>query len=87
MPIALRPETERRIEDRMKDGSYSSPDDVVQAALQLLEQRERRRQADLEDVRQKIAVGIEQLDRGDGLDGEQAFAELLAELGEPEEGG
>ena len=87
MAIALRPETEQRIEDRVKDGSYRSPDEVVQAALQLLEQRERRRQADLEGVRRKIAIGIEQLDRGEGFDGERTFAELLADLDEPDEGG
>jgi antitoxin ParD1/3/4 len=80
MSIALRPDTERQIEDQMKSGGYSSPDDVVHAALKALDDDRRSRTTDIEDLRRQIAVGLEQLDRGEGVDGEQAFDELLGEL-------
>ena len=80
MSIALRPETERQIEDQMKSGGYSSPDDVVHAALKALEDDRRGRLTEIEELRQQIAIGLEQLDRGEGVDGEQAFDELLGEL-------
>ena len=83
MSITLRPDTERRIEDRLKAGRYSTADDVVQDGLKLLEQRERERQQASDEVRRRIAVGIDQLDRGEGLDGDRVFKELLAELERP----
>lgn len=80
MSIALRPETEKQIQDHMKSGAYPSPDDVVRAALELLEQEKRELNADLDDLRHQIAIGVAQLDRGEGVDGERAFDDLLAEL-------
>jgi hypothetical protein len=43
---------------------------------------ERNRSVDLDQVRRKIAVGLEQLERGEELDGDQVFEELLAGLDE-----
>ena len=80
MAIRLNSETQKRIEHRLRDGVYQSPDDVVQAALTLLERRDRKKGEDLVRVREKIAAGIEQLDRGEGLDGEKVFEELVFEL-------
>lgn len=81
MSITLQPETEQKIEERMKDGRFASPDEVVKAALELLDEQQRR-EADLDGVRRKIALGVEQLDRGEGMDGEAVFEQLLAEIGE-----
>jgi hypothetical protein len=41
------------------------------------------RQADLEGVRQKIAVGLDQARRGELFDGESVFQEILETLGRP----
>jgi hypothetical protein len=35
-------------------------------------------------IRQVIAIGIEQLDNGEGLDGDKVFEELLGELAQEE---
>ncbi|HEX4792383.1 MAG TPA: type II toxin-antitoxin system ParD family antitoxin [Humisphaera sp.] len=82
MPVDLQPDTLRRIEDRVGAGHYGSADAVVRAGLDLLEQRERQRQSDIQAVRQKIDLGIREFERGEGFDGEQAFEELLASLNE-----
>ena len=80
MGMTLRPETEKRIRDRMQAGGYASPDEVVQEGLRLLDDRDRMKRADLDEVRRRIATGLEQLDRGEGIDGEKVFEELLTDL-------
>ena len=80
MSMTLRPDTEQRIAEQMRAGRYSSADDVVLDALHLLEQRSRDRKQDADLMRQKITVGLEQLERGEGLDGDKVFAELLEDL-------
>ena len=72
MPISLKPETVKRSEQRMKDGRYSSADEVVEAGLQLLEQRDL--DADLKRAAEGIAEGLEQARRGELLDGDEALA-------------
>jgi len=44
---------------------------------------DREQQEKLAALRRDIAVGIDQLDRGEGLDGERVFAELLDENRQP----
>lgn len=80
MSINLQPKTERRIQDKMTLGRYRSPDDVVHEGLRLLEERDREVQQAMSGVREKIAAGLAELDRGDTVDGEAAFEQLLAEL-------
>ena len=86
MSITLRPETERQIEDRMKAGRYPSPDDVVKAGLRLLEEREREHQEALSEVRDQIAVGLGQLKRGEGIDADPVFEEMLGDLERDDKG-
>ena len=80
MNIALTNRTQRRIERQLTSGRYHSADEVVQNALELLE----RHQHDVQGIREKIASGAAELDRGEGIDGEEAFRNLLADL---EDGG
>ena len=54
----------------IRSGHYVSEFEVVTEALRLL----KRREALADDIR----LGIEQLDRGESVDGEQVFAELRA---------
>ena len=82
MSIDVQPQTRKRIEDRIEAGQFRSADEVVRAALDLLEERDRERQQDLQRVRDKIAVGLEQIERGETYDGEEVFEELLADLEE-----
>lgn len=61
------------INDKIKQGRYSSTSEAVRAGLRLLEQQETK----LELIRKKLAVGTLQLDQGQGLDGEQFMKELI----------
>lgn len=59
---------EERFQARLRDGTYSSADELLDDALRLLEQREAFRQA--------VAHGLAQADRGELRGGEKVFAEL-----------
>ena len=52
---------------------------LQEEGLKLLEDRERAHHRDVEAVRRKIALGIEQLERGEGIDGDQVFDEVLGQ--------
>jgi antitoxin ParD1/3/4 len=81
MNVSLTPELEAFVSARVASGRYQSASEVVRAGLRLLEADEREREAALAEVRQKIAVGLEQARRGELLDGEAVFDELNKEHG------
>jgi len=76
MNVSLRGELEQFIDERVKSGRYSSADEVVEEALWLLRERDRTQSERLAELKAKIREGIEELDRGEGIDGEEFFAEL-----------
>ena len=76
MNITLTPELEQFIHEKVQSGRYPSANEVVQAALRLLEEQEKLRQEKLAELQAKIDEGIASLERGEGIDGEIFFAEL-----------
>ncbi len=61
-------------------GRYQSTSEVVREALRLLQDRQRRREAELGRARALIQEGADQLDRGEVVEGETFFSEWDAEL-------
>ena len=86
MNIHLTPELEKLVQEKVDSRQYDSVGEVVVHALRLLEEhghiQERRRQ----EIRRKIAEGLESLDRGEGVAGQEVFARLEAELDDLERG-
>lgn len=88
MNISLSKELEQLIQDKVKSGRYLSASEVVGEALRLLDERDslrdssasRDQKARLAELKAKIREGIEELDRGEGIDGEEAFAELEEDI-------
>lgn len=68
MDIILKPEQEQLIQAKVNSGKYITVDEVIAEALQLLDERDKHYQKWVEDTRQKVAVGLEQLDRGEGIE-------------------
>jgi antitoxin ParD1/3/4 len=68
MSITLKPEQEQLIQAKVKTGKYNNVDEVITEALQLLEERDKHYQKWIEETRQKVAVGLAELDRGEGIE-------------------
>ena len=60
MVIQLTPEAEARIRELVRRGRYDGPEAVVDEALTVLEERDR-----YEQLKAAIAVGMDQLERGE----------------------
>jgi antitoxin ParD1/3/4 len=75
--ISLTPEWEQFINARIASGRYQSASEVVREGLRLLDEREEDRQTALQELRQCVAVGLEEAKRGELLDGEQVMADLM----------
>ncbi|MCC5621674.1 type II toxin-antitoxin system ParD family antitoxin [Nostoc sp. CHAB 5715] len=80
MNISLTPELEQLVKDKVSSGKYHSVSEVMGEALRLLEERDRIRDQRLAELKAKIQVGIEELERGEGIDGEEVFAELEEDI-------
>ncbi len=79
MAISLNPETERLIEERMKQTGLSTPDELVQLALQTLDQEQGEDFEDLDPQTQAaIEEGLAQAARGEGRPWEEVREELRA---------
>ncbi len=76
MNITLKPELEQFVQAQLAAGTYSTIDELVSEALSLLIKREQQ----LNELRQKIAVGTEQIRNGQVADGEVVFSRLQAKL-------
>lgn len=62
MTVDLPPQIEALLRQKLEAGPYRTVDEVIQEALQALDERER-----LQALRAKLQVGVDQLDRGEGI--------------------
>jgi antitoxin ParD1/3/4 len=79
MNIILNPKLENLIQQQINSGKYSSIDNVLEEALTLLEKRNEYEQW-IEEIGHKIDIADEQLDRGEGIDGETAINQIREQL-------
>jgi len=76
MNVSLTPELEKLVASKVQSGRYQSASEVIREGLRLLEDQDRLRAAQLDEVRRKIQTGLDELDRGEGVPGDQVLAEL-----------
>lgn len=74
MDVTLSPECARIVNAKIRSGRYDSPNDVVQEALRLLDARE---EAEYRELQGKIDKGLESLARGERIEGEDAYRQLV----------
>lgn len=82
--VSLTPRMQALIKRKVESGLYESPHEVVSEALRLLEERDAIHLAKLTTLKGDLAVGIAQLDAGEGraIDAEEIKRQgrrLLAE--------
>ena len=76
MNVSLTPELERFVQEKVHSGRYISASEVVREALRLLEEHEKVRAAQLAEFREESARRLASLERGEGIDGATALAQL-----------
>ncbi|MBN3880102.1 MULTISPECIES: type II toxin-antitoxin system ParD family antitoxin [unclassified Nostoc] len=76
MNISLTTELEQFIQGQVASGKYTSNEEVILAGIRLLEERERIYKGRFEELQREIAIGVEQLDRGERLDGREVIEQL-----------
>lgn len=76
MNVSLTPELETLVQQKVQSGLYSSASEVVREALRLLNERDTIQQQRTAELRREIKVGLDQLNRGEGIPGDQVFADL-----------
>ena len=80
MNVNLTPELERLVQQKVESGLYNNQSEVVREALRLLAEQDRLREAHLGKLRESLAEGLAQADRGELLDGPAVVAELRGSL-------
>jgi antitoxin ParD1/3/4 len=80
MNVTLPPELDRWVKERVGTGRFRSADGAIRAGLLLLQRQEEECRTKLEALRTDLQVGIDQLDRGEGVDGEMAVEEVLRSI-------
>lgn len=80
MNITLKPEQEALIHSKLQSGYYQTVDDVIQAALELLDEQDKADEQWVIETRAKVDEGIASLERGEGIDGETFVNQLLLKL-------
>jgi antitoxin ParD1/3/4 len=87
MNIHLTDELERLVQSKVQSGRYNSASEVVREALRLLEERDELRAIRKDELRKRIAEGLEAVKAGRVQDGEEVFDRIDAELDQLERSG
>ena len=87
MNVNLTPELEQLVHNKVQTGRYNSASEVVREALRLMEEQDKLKTLDKDEIRRMIDEGFESLKQGKGVDGEAFFAQMEAELDELERSG
>ena len=82
MTIRLSPELEALIAEDVARGSYRSADEFVAHAVQLLHEQEQWLADNRQDISAKIEQGFAQAERGELVDGDEAFQQLRRRHGQ-----
>ena len=80
MTITLTSAQEKFITEQLKSGHYRSANDVVTQSLGMLRDQESFIRENIGELREKVAVGLEQIKRGDVVEGKKVYENLRAKL-------
>lgn len=76
MTISLKPEQEQFLQEKLNSGKYTTVDEILTEAFRLLEERDKQYDEWVKTTQEKLEIGLAQLDRGEGIDGEKVIAQL-----------
>ena len=85
MNVSLGRKWEQFVDAKVKSGDFQTASEVLREGLRLLEEREflkRVSVSSINELKERLLEGIASLDRGEGMDGEQAFHRLRERIKE-----
>lgn len=80
MQVVLPRELETFVQDLVTNGVCESPDEAIRQGLYLLQDHLELERLHQDRMRQAVAIGLEQADRGELRPGSQVFARLRERL-------
>ncbi|MEH1930169.1 type II toxin-antitoxin system ParD family antitoxin [Nostoc sp.] len=80
MNVSLTPELEQFIQSQVEIGKYSSSEEVILAAIKLLEVKENIYKGRFEELQRSIMIAVEASERGEVIDSETVFHQLQQKL-------
>lgn len=86
MTVTLTPELEQFVAEQLKSGHYRSADDVIAQSLGMLRAQEEFIETHTDELREKIALGLDQIRKGQVVDGRKAIQDLREKLRRREAG-
>ena len=87
MTVTLTAEQAQFVAEQIQSGHYQSASDVVAQSLGILRAQEQFIRKNTAELRDKIASGLEQIRRGETVDGRTAIQNLRMKLEQRERGG
>jgi len=76
MNVNLGSTFDKFVAELLGSGLYQSQSEILRDGLRLLKEREDRKKFRLEEFRRELAIGIEQADSDQFVDGEKVFQKL-----------
>ncbi len=73
MNLSLEPDVQKFIDERVNSGKYSTPEEVVAAAIMALDQQEQFGDFEAGELDNLLAEGERSIEQDGTLDGEEAF--------------
>ncbi|MBE9229793.1 type II toxin-antitoxin system ParD family antitoxin [Phormidium sp. LEGE 05292] len=80
MNITLKPEQEQFIQSQIERGIFTNAEEAIATALNLLEEQSISYEQSLKETREKVEIGLAELERGEKLPLEIAFERLDQKL-------
>ena len=79
--ISLTPQQEAKVRERVASGEYTSVSEVMRAALRLLDQQEKLREIQLQELREEVRAGIRQAEQGEVIPADGTLFEDIKKRG------
>jgi len=76
MNVSLTPQLAKMVADLVAEGRYASASEVVRDALRIVKEREMNRKQALRDIRKSLIAAEKDIDEGQGVSADRAFADV-----------
>lgn len=81
MHISLTPQLEAFVKAHVDSGMYNNASEVVREALHDMRHQEQMTELELEHLRREVAIGLEEVERGETVDAGEALARIRSRYG------